>query len=263
MREDISDVLGSWPYDPEESVRRISGEDGSEKIQIRLPLGVEQYELDGRPDGLRQNGCESFLEYHKKRLDKYVGKHGSDEGFKVSHEECAELIDEGVLYYQRYVLLFQIGDYERTVRDTDRNIVLFDFVNEYAEEESDREAVEQYRPYILRMRYSASALSKAMRKRYNDALGDLNVAVRRIEHLPEVENRTFKFERRRSLSILRGMIREMRRKKPLTKEEALERRLKDAVRKERYEEAARLRDELTQLRKIGPPGGEEEAEGSR
>jgi hypothetical protein len=51
---DISTILRDWDFDPEGvTVRTIQGDDGREKVQLRLDLGVMQMEMDGRPDGER------------------------------------------------------------------------------------------------------------------------------------------------------------------------------------------------------------------
>ncbi len=249
MPEDIGPILRSWPYDQENVVRKIISPDGKEKVQVRLPLGMEQYEVDGRPDGLRPHGFESYLEYHMYRLKKHLEAHPTGKRFRLSHKACRELTDEGVLYYRRYVVFFQIGEYERTVRDTERNLALFDFIKQFAADDEDKDTLEQYRPYLIRMRHAAAALQAALRDDYDSALRELHTASRLIELLPDSEAGTFKFEKQRSLAILRGMAKELRRKKPLSKEEALERRLRDAISHERYEEAAVIRDRLDQLRK--------------
>jgi len=249
MLEDVSPILKSWPYDPENSVRKITSDDGTEKLQVRLPLGIEQYEIDGRPDGSRPHGFQSFLEYHMYRLKKHLESSPSNRRFRLSHKACDELMDEGVLYYRRYVVFFQIGEYPKTVRDTERNLALFDFVKQYARDEDDRVALEQHRPYLIRMRHAAAALQSALRDDYDSALRELHTAVRLIELLPDSDAGSFKFERQRSLAILRGMATELRRKKPLSKEETLKRRLQEAIRRERYEDAAVIRDRLGQLHK--------------
>ena len=43
MSFDISDILADWPYEPGQiSARKITGDDGKEKIQLRLDLGLLQ-----------------------------------------------------------------------------------------------------------------------------------------------------------------------------------------------------------------------------
>src|SRR6516164_5389851 len=66
---DIRRILEAWPYDPDKDARLTQGEDGREILQVRTPVGLEQYELDGRPDGARPHGMESALEFYLQRLE--------------------------------------------------------------------------------------------------------------------------------------------------------------------------------------------------
>lgn len=67
---DLSDLFDAWPFEPGKlNVRLITGREGSEKLQIRLDLGVLQMHLDGRPDGLRPAGYQSVLEYFEALCD--------------------------------------------------------------------------------------------------------------------------------------------------------------------------------------------------
>ena len=57
MSLDISDILEDWPFKPGEvNVRRIMGNDGREKLQMRIDLGILQMEISGRPDGKTPEG---------------------------------------------------------------------------------------------------------------------------------------------------------------------------------------------------------------
>ena len=49
--DDLSSLLRGWKYDEDNNVRRFRTKAGREVLQVRLPLGVEQYELNGRPAG--------------------------------------------------------------------------------------------------------------------------------------------------------------------------------------------------------------------
>ena len=50
---DLRRILAGWDYEPHQiTVRKIAGDDGAIKIQMRLPLGVLQMEVSGRPDGV-------------------------------------------------------------------------------------------------------------------------------------------------------------------------------------------------------------------
>jgi hypothetical protein len=247
MHYDISEVLRDWEYDRLNSTRKIKGNDGKEKIQIRLPLGIEQFEVDGRPDGKRPYGKESLLEFYRAKVEIYKKKRRTDEGFVLTREDCSKLYEEGLLYYYRYVLFFQLRDYERVVRDTERNMEYFDFVKKYAIEEEDRLAIEQYRPYIIRMNALGKGLAHLERKGYEEALTKIVEGIRTIESLPDMENATFTYEKGRSLGLLRGMTKEILRERPLSEKEKLRKELHQAIEQENYERAAQLRDRLYEL----------------
>jgi hypothetical protein len=244
---DLQPILNEWPYDPDDNVRVGQLSDGREVLQVRLPLGIEQYELEGRPDGCRPHGEESALDYQLARREGARAK-GGEQAFRLSRQDCAELFEEGVLYYYRYFHLFQIQDWPRTIRDTARNIVLFDFVQEHAERAEDREYLEPWRPYILRVNAVALAMLHIERNDYADALAVVRDAVQRIESLPERENSTFQFELQRSLTTLTEMTDQLKKNKPLSELELLERELCKAVKEEEYEYAAELRDRIERMR---------------
>jgi hypothetical protein len=62
MSLDLNTILKDWPYESGTvKVRKITGLDGREKLQLRVDLGVLQMEITGRPDGRRPHNCESLL----------------------------------------------------------------------------------------------------------------------------------------------------------------------------------------------------------
>ena len=254
MRYDISEILRAWGYDRLSNTRKIKGKDGKEKIQIRLPLGIEQFEVDGRPDGKRPYGKESLLEYYRAKVEVHKKREGTDEGFALTIKDCSRLYEEGLLYYYRYVLFFQLKDYERVVRDTQRNIEYFDFVKEYATEEEDKVAVEQYRPYIIRMNVLGKGLAHLERKEYEEALTKTEEGIRTIESLPHMENATFTYEKGRSLGILRSIAKEILGKRPLSEKDELQKNLQEAIAQENYERAAQLRDRIQKLERTERTG---------
>src|SRR5437660_5743026 len=156
---DLREVLKAWPYDPENDSRVTRGADGRQVLQVRTPLGVEQMEMDGRPDGARPHGMESALEFQLMRLATAQAA-GQESDFELGPQACAELFNEGTLYYLRYVRLFQLRDWPRTIRDTTRNLRAFDLVHEHAEREEDRLFLEKWRPYIFRANATAGAMQQ-------------------------------------------------------------------------------------------------------
>src|SRR5204863_6093861 len=138
-----------WPHENRAiKVRKVLGLDGREKLQLRIDLGVLQMELTGRPDGLRPHGCESLLTYHQLRAARAEAR---GETCELTAEQCAELQQEGIQYYHRYLSLFQINDFEGVVRDTQRNLDLFTFVADHTEREEFSWPLQQFRPYVLMM----------------------------------------------------------------------------------------------------------------
>src|SRR5258706_1357557 len=109
---DIRKILQNWPHDPENDARMTHGEDGRDILQVRTPVGIEQYEVNGRPDGARPHDMESSLEYYLQRYAEAQSS-GREAKFKLSRRECNELFSEGTLYYFRYVRLFQLKDWAR------------------------------------------------------------------------------------------------------------------------------------------------------
>jgi hypothetical protein len=245
---DIRKVLQSWPYDPDKDARLTQGDDGREILQVRTPVGIEQYELDGRPDGARPHGKESALEFYMERLEKSQAQ-GKQGEFKLGKRECNELFSEGTLYYFRYVRLFQLKDWQRTVRDTERNLRVFDLIHEYAQREEDQQFLEKWRPYIIRIHCTASAMVALEKRAYDGALTIVNEGVKNIEALEDFDDETFQFERGRSLAALQELASQIEKNRPLSELERLEHQLRRAIERQEFERAARLRDRIRDLRK--------------
>jgi hypothetical protein len=244
---DLRKILKSWPYDPEHDARIIRGEEDREVLQVRTPLGIEQYEMDGRPDGLRPHGMESALEYHLHRLNqaKFAGREAD---FELSSQECGELFQEGTLYYFRYVRLFQLKDWARTIRDTARNLRAFDFLHRHAQREEDQQFLEKWRPYVMRVHASAAAMLEVDKGAYDEASKVTREAIRNIESLDDLEDDSFKVERERSLIALRELASQIQKNRPLSELEKLEHQLRRAIDTQDFERAARLRDRIRELR---------------
>ena len=245
---DIRKLLQSWPYDPENDARLTQGEDGREILQVRTPVGIEQYEVEGRPDGARPHGLESALEYHLQRFQDLKAA-GREAEFKLGQRECNELFSEGTLYYFRYVRLFQLKDWVRTVRDTTRNLRVFDFIHRHARREEDQQFLEKWRPYIIRVNASASVMIELQKRAYHSALRIADEGIRQIEALDDFDDETFKFERGRSLAALRELASQIQRNRPLSEVEQLEHQLRRAIEKQEFERAAQLRDRIRDLKK--------------
>lgn len=252
MSHDISHILESWEFDPDRTYRRIIGDDGREKVQVRVDnaafQGVLQMQMDGRPDGRRPYGHDFAFDYYRLALKRYEKANGSAEGFTLDESSCDELFDESMRIYNRYIFLLQLQDYPRVVRDTERNMELFRFVNRFAEREEDSLHLERWWPYILRMNGTARAMLAIKDERdFDTALEIIADTSEKIENLEEVEAEEFSVERERSRKALEDMARSIRATKPRTEAEKLRNELEEAVAQERFEEAAQLRDRLRDM----------------
>ena len=245
---DLRRILEGWPYEPENDARMTRGDDGREILQVRTPLGVEQYEVEGRPDGAKPHGLESALHYYLQRLEQ-ARRAGKEDGFTLGPRECSELFNEGTLYYFRYVRLFQLKDWLRTIRDTGRNLQVFDLVHRYARREEDQQFLEKWRPYIMRVNSSAGVMLQLDKRAYDRALEIADEAMKKIEALEELDDETFKFEKERSLGALRDLAAQIKRNKPMSELEQLEYQLRRAVERQEFERAAQLRDRIRTLKK--------------
>lgn len=245
---DITEILRSWEFDPDNQVRIIQAQDGRDVLQIRQPLGVEQYELEGRPDGRRPEGRECYVDLIHERLQNHVAERGSDTGFVVSHDDYQLLQNEGVLYYYRYLVLFQIGDFERTARDTEHNLQICELVEKYVSSDEDKNEILQYRPYILRMFAIAKAMISLHQELKSAARQILESAIQEIESMPNIDTPAFQFERIRSLKYLRSTLKQVQEQKvnPLDR---LRKQLDEAIEQEDYEKAAQLRDQIQAMKK--------------
>jgi len=258
MNLDVSDILNDWPYESGKvTVRKIRGEDGQEKIQLRLDLGLLQMETTGRPDGQKPHGQESLLAHHEQELLAHRREHGSDKGFELDERACETLRAEAVMYYHRYLAEFVLEDYEAVERDTMRNLRVMDLCAAYAAEPSDRYTMEQYRAYVLMMYTRARSQAALRDSRPKAALKAIQAGIDEIKAFYDRFDQDKLADGSAELTILRALAREVEGRIPADPAATLEEELRHAVCEERYEDAAALRDQLRQSRGEPPPSGDE------
>lgn len=245
MSQDLNDLLDGWPHEPGQiKVRKITGSDGQEKVQLRLDLGLIQMEMNGRPDGQRPKGYESLLVYHQHKALKAEG--GPDE-YKLSPDECGELQQEGIQYYHRYLSLFQLEDFPAVVRDTQRNLDLFEFVGEHTERDDITWAFDQFIPYVQMMNTRAKASIELENKNLEAALREIDKGREKIVGFYNEHEQPEAAEKSAELSFLDEWREELQAKRPLTKIEKMRQELDIAIQSEAYEKAAQLRDAIRAL----------------
>lgn len=247
MNRDLSELFDEWPYEPGQiNVRLIKGRDSDPRIQIRLDLGILQMFVDGRPDGLRPNGCDSLLEFFEAQAQET--QEASDTPFKLSADDCRALREEAVQYYHRYMALLALEDFDGVVRDTARNIRVLDLCALYAEEETDQAMLEQYRAYITMMRARALASQAIKDSEPKAAILAIDEGIDALRHYFAEAGEPDLFDESNEVRMLRGMRDALIPKLPVSQKSELHRRLDSALKQENYELAAILRDELRLLK---------------
>jgi hypothetical protein len=247
MKLDITEILNEWEYDPENHIRILRLKDGREILQVRQPLGIEQYELEGRPDGKHPFNKESVLQEYLDRLEYHKLLFSSDETFHLTHNDFLLLQDEGMLYYARYLILYQIGDFERTSKDTEHNLKICELVDKFMDDDDFKNELLQYRPYILRMNALANAMLQMQKKLKGVAKEILKSAIDFIQNIPNINTPTFKIEKSRALETLRTTLLEIS-DNAFSEVEKLQIELEKAVELENYEKAAKIRDKIKKLK---------------
>ncbi|PYL00203.1 MAG: hypothetical protein DME19_05910 [Verrucomicrobia bacterium] len=250
MNFDISHLLEQWDYQPGEvAVRKFKVKDGSERIQLRVDLGLLQMNATGRPDGKRPFGRESLFQHYQARLEKYRRTHGgSDHGFTLKADDCAKLQQEAIQYHHRYICLFQLEDYAGVIRDTERNLEVFGFVNEYAESDDLVWSLQQFCPQLLMMRIRAKGMLALRDDKHEEAVEVIEDGLDEIRDFYRQHSRQDLMEQSGEIHSLESWLQEIHNKRPLSEREKLEHALDEAVRREDYEKAAQVRDALRNLK---------------
>jgi hypothetical protein len=246
MSLDLNTILKDWPHENGNvKVRKIAGLDGREKLQLRVDLGVLQMEMTGRPDGQRPHNCESLLEYHQRRAVRAAEK---GEDYELTPEECAELQQEGIQYYHRYLSLFQINDFTGVVRDTQRNLDLFTFVTEHTDRDELSWSLQQFRPYVLMMNTRAKASLLLAQGKFGEAMSEIERGRDAISEFFQHSNFPELVSKSSEIAFLDEWLEEVKAKRPLSKLEVMQREMETAIGKELYERAAELRDAIKLLK---------------
>jgi len=246
MSLDLNAILNDWPHENGNiKVRKITGLDGREKLQLRVDLGVLQMEMIGRPDGQRPHNCESLLDYHQKRAARAEQK---GEAYELTPEQCAELQQEGIQYYHRYLSLFQINDFTGVVRDTQRNLDLFTFVTEHTDRDELSWSLQQFRPYVLMMNTRAKASILLGEGKFAEAVAEIERGRDAIADFFQHSNFPELISKSSEIAFLDEWLEEVKAKRPRSKLEIMEREMEAAIAKELYERAAELRDAIKLLK---------------
>jgi hypothetical protein len=243
MSFDISHLLEQWDYQPGQVVvRKFVGKDGAEKIQLRVDLGILQMNAQGRPDGKRPFGHPSLYEFYRAKA-----KHPGGGKYTLGPEDCAKLQMEALQYHHRYICLLQLEDFNGVIRDTERNLAVFDFVKKHAESEELAWTLQQFRPQVLMIRTRSRASQRLQEQDFASALKAIEKGLEALREFYQSYDRGDLLEQSPEISSLQNWRDELNRQRPLTRREQLELALAEAVKREDYEKAAQVRDALRNL----------------
>jgi hypothetical protein len=171
-------------------------------------------------------------------------KEARNEPYALSPEEVSDLQQEGIQYYHRYISLFQLNDFPGVIRDTQRNIDLFNFVSKYAGADEFANSLEQFRPYVLMMNTRARASIELERGDFAAALRQIQRGREKIAELFTGEEAAEMTEHSPEIAFLDEWTEEIRSRQPMTKLEKMQKEMEMAISTEAYERAAELRDAI-------------------
>jgi hypothetical protein len=245
MSLDLNTLLKDWPHESGAiKVRKILGLDGREKLQLRIDLGLLQMEMSGRPDGHRPHNCESLLQYHQRRAARAETR---GDIYELTADQCSELQQEGIQYYHRYLSLFQINEFQAVIRDTARNLELFDFIAEHTDRDELSWSFQQFRPYVLMMNTRAKASILLGDGRFADAMNEIENGRDAIQDFFQNSNFPELSQKSSEIAFLEEWLEEVGSKRPLSKLEIMQREMEVAIASELYERAAEMRDAIKLL----------------
>ncbi len=255
MSNDISKILNDWDYETGEvAVRIVPGDDGRDKIQLRIDMGLLQMELEGRPDGTKPEGAASWLDYYAEKQQRHDAEHADAAPFELTDEDCFRLWREGVQYYHRYLSFWHLKMYDRCAMDTERNLRLSAFVLAYAHDDRHRSQFDQWRPYVLMMHTRAVATPLVEKGQLSAALRVIDLGIEQIREFLDAREQSDRADECAELISLEQWREEVLvaahrsgQTDPQSTAEILRRRLQQAVAEERFEDAAALRDEIRKL----------------
>jgi hypothetical protein len=234
--QSIDRILSNWTYDPGNvNVRIVRGDDGRDVIQMRVDMGLLQMETVGRPDGNRPNGHESYLDYLLSRTLR-------DEDFELSDAQCQEVDREFVQFYHRRVCWLTLRQYAQALADADHTLALMDFCLDHSPDDEWTMTHEQYRPFVLFHRIQAAALEQLEQNAAEAAVQTINTGLDQLRELFIEHDAEDMFDDNELVVRLIELCESLRDHYRVGR--TLEEQLQDAVSREQYELAAKIRDEL-------------------
>jgi hypothetical protein len=242
MSRDFDALLRDWEFKPGMvQARLVRTRNNREVIQVRVDLGMLQIESEGRPDGTRPHGFETYFDYLQSLATR---AEAAGNEFTLSEDHGEEADREFTQFYHRRIAWLTLRAFDKAIADADHTLAFMDFVRDHAPNDDYRLAHEQYRGFVLFHRTQAAAAKAVEEDDPEAAVDAILTGLKQIrsffaEH--ELEEQTEDDGMVRQLRKLEKSLREMH-----GIEETLQEQLDKAIANEEYETAARLRDALRQ-----------------
>ena len=246
MNLDLSHLLTRWDYTPGQVLtRRIKGRDGTTKIQMRIDLGILQMNAEGRPDGKRPLGYDSYFDYYLAQSEK---RRSDGEAFVLTSEDCFKLQQELIQYHHRYICLFELEDFDAAIRDAQRNLSAINFAEANAASPELAWSLQQFQPQVLMLIARARGTQALNAGEFEAAQQVVAEGISLIRSFYEGHSKPELMEHCGEVSSLESWAEAIVSSRPLSDLERLERDLQEALRREDYEKAAQVRDALRKLK---------------
>jgi hypothetical protein len=240
VNQDIDFILRDWEYKAGAvQARLVQAHDKRQVIQMRVDLGVLQLESDGRPDGTRPHGYQTYYEY---LFDKVRSAEKAGKQFVLNEEQSQEADQEFLQFYHRRVCWLALRQYARAVQDADHTLTFMDLVKKCSPGEEYTQAHEQYRGFVLFHRTQAASALAVERDNPEQAIDEIRNGLEKLTAF-FVE---FGLEEQMEED---PMVQHLRRIEAALREQykigaTLHEQLEQAIAAEDYERAAQLRDAL-------------------
>lgn len=254
MRRDIDEALRDWPFEPESgelAVREIQSRDGRSVIQIRIELGVLQLEIEGRPDGVRPHGFDTYLDYLRHRAK--MVKRGGD-ALVMTSDQCEQTDREFTQFYHRRIAWLALNHYENAIQDADHTLSLMDFVRNHGPNPEYITSHEHFRGLVLFHRTQAGVALALEARRPEEAIEAIRDGIERLKRhqrtLPDLppppaDDDDAPDEEASCQSLIEQLQRlELEIRKQFDVPKSLRELLEEAIEREDYEAAAKIRDQI-------------------
>jgi hypothetical protein len=234
----LDSTLRNWAFEAGRPVvRKATGSDGRDLLQMRVDMGVLQLETTGRPDGEKPHGFATYYDY----LVSAAFQEGTE--FALGEERQQEVDREFYQFYHRRICWLTLNEYEKAATDAEHSLRLMDFSSANA---GDREWAlmhEQYRPFVMFHQVQATALTKLQSDQPESAVQVIDAGLESLSALFMQHGAEEHFDEDVFVMKLREMQASI--KSYFHLGPTLAEQLAEAVAAEQYELAAKLRDRLS------------------